>query len=318
MSELVIQLTLLQVGLPLVLFVLNAVFPTASLLGLALRSAAIAVLIVHTILAGVWLFPPWWTPYILLLLHLVCTALAAWRGRGKAILPGGWRSISELTVGVVGTVAALYLVAPAIAGRVPPAYVVDLAMPLGPGTYLVISGGATEAINTHLGTLKLERARPYRGQSHAVDIIGIDGWGLHADGIAPRDPERYRIYGTDVLAPCAGTVVLRVDGLPNMQVPEGDREHMLGNGVMLACGDNHVLLAHLAPGSVAVALGDEVATGQVLGRVGNTGNSNEPHLHMHVQRGMPETAPISGEPAWFTVDGRFLLRNQVVTVEARL
>jgi len=317
MSELVIQLMLLQVGLPLVLVVLNAVFPTASLLGLVLRSVAIAVLIVHTIIAGVWLFPPWWTPYTLLVLHLACTTIAAWRGRGTALLSGGWSSASELTVGAVGAITALFLLVPIIAGRDVPADAVDLAMPLGPGTYLVISGGSTETINTHLATLELERARPYRGQSHAVDIIGIDAWGFHADGVAPRDPKLYRIYGVDVLAPCAGKVVLRIDGLPDMQVPEGDREHMLGNGAMLACGDVFVLLAHFSPGSVAVALGDEVTIGQLLGRVGNTGNSNEPHLHIHVQRGMPETAPISGEPAWFTIEGRFLVRNQVLTVEGR-
>ncbi len=314
MSELVIQLMLLQVALPLALIVLNAILPTASLPGLVLRSAAIALLIVHAMLAGIWLFPPWWTPHLLLVLHLAGTAIALWRRRGRAVLAGGWRAFGELAVGVAGAVAALYLLLPAVAGRTPPADAVELAMPLGPGTYLVVSGGATQAINAHLGTLTPERARPYRGQSHAVDIIGIDDWGLHAEGAAPPDPQLYRIYGAEVLAPCAGTVVLRVDGLPDMRVPEGDREHLLGNGVMLACGEVFVLLAHFAPGSLAVQLDEEVAVGQLLGRVGNSGNSNEPHLHIHVQRGMPEAMPLGGEPAWFTIDGRFLLRNQVFTV----
>ena len=40
--------------------------------------------------------------------------------------------------------------------------------------------------------------------------------------------------------------------------------------------------AHLQPGSVRVKVGDHVKRGQVLGLVGNSGNSSEPHLHFHV------------------------------------
>jgi murein DD-endopeptidase MepM/ murein hydrolase activator NlpD len=38
----------------------------------------------------------------------------------------------------------------------------------------------------------------------------------------------------------------------------------------------------MRPGSVRVKVGDTVATGDVLGHVGNTGSSSEPHLHMHI------------------------------------
>ena len=57
----------------------------------------------------------------------------------------------------------------------------------------------------------------------------LDGLGLRAKGLQPADPRAYRIYGARVLAPCAGRVVLAVDGLPDMRVPEMDREHMAGN-----------------------------------------------------------------------------------------
>ena len=40
--------------------------------------------------------------------------------------------------------------------------------------------------------------------------------------------------------------------------------------------------AHMRPGTVQVKAGDEVALGQVIRRVGNTGSSEEPHLHMHI------------------------------------
>jgi murein DD-endopeptidase MepM/ murein hydrolase activator NlpD len=44
-----------------------------------------------------------------------------------------------------------------------------------------------------------------------------------------------------------------------------------------------LFVAHLRRGSVAVAQGDRVAKGQMLGRVGNSGNSSEPHVHVHLQ-----------------------------------
>ena len=46
-----------------------------------------------------------------------------------------------------------------------------------------------------------------------------------------------------------------------------------------------VTYAHLQPGSIPVALGDRVTTGQLLGRLGNTGNSTGPHLHFQLADG---------------------------------
>ncbi len=70
-----------------------------------------------------------------------------------------------------------------------------------------------------------------------------------------------------------------------------------------------VILAHLRRGSIAVAAGDSVEIGDPLARMGNSGNSSEPHLHVHAQRGLPRDAPLGGEPLWLTINGRFLVRN---------
>ena len=45
---------------------------------------------------------------------------------------------------------------------------------------------------------------------------------------------------------------------------------------------SYAFYAHLQPGSLKVKLGDKVRRGQVVGLVGNSGNSTEPHLHFHV------------------------------------
>lgn len=314
MNPLILQLAALQVGLPLVLIVLNALLPAASRTALLLRAGAVLLLIVYVALAGMWLFPPWWTPYVLALLHLFGTGFAWVRlrwGTGTPI----WRRWGEPGLAVLAVFGFVALLMPVLAGRTAPAGAIDLAMPLGPGTYYVVSGGSTQAVNVHLGTLTGERFRPYRGQSFAADIIGIDVFGLHADGIAPRDPAAYVIHGTEVLAPCTGDVVLAQDGLPDQQVPEADRDNLAGNFVLIACGDHIVALAHLMLGSVAVDAGVHVNTGDVIGRVGNSGNTTEPHLHIHVQSGAPEHAPLSGEPVWFTLGGHFPARGDILHVQ---
>jgi murein DD-endopeptidase MepM/ murein hydrolase activator NlpD len=57
---------------------------------------------------------------------------------------------------------------------------------------------------------------------------------------------------------------------------------ILGNHVILRSGDIFAGLAHLAPGSVEVAEGQRVSTGDILGRVGHSGNSTSPHLHFQL------------------------------------
>ena len=81
-----------------------------------------------------------------------------------------------------------------------------------------------------------------------------------------------------------------------------------GNFVVVDIGDGHyAFYAHLQPGSPTVAEGDEVTKGQVLGLLGNTGNSDGPHLHFHVMDG-PGPLSSNGLPyrfESFDVQGTF-------------
>lgn len=312
MNSVVLGLVLMQVALPLVLIIGNALLPSASRPGFLARFVAILALCGFLALVGVWLFPPWWTAYALAVLHLVLSAWG-WLRLEKAGPRGSrlWRGI-EAVAGLAGIGAVAVMTAPALQGRGHPPDSVDLAMPLGQGSYLVTSGGSTTAINGHLLAREIDTdlARSLRGQNRAVDIIGLDGLGFTARGISPADPEQHVIYGADVLAPCSGAVAHATTGVPDMPVPIMDRDNMTGNSLLLACdGGVFVFLGHLAPGSLSVDIGDEVVTGQILARVGNTGNTAAPHLHIHVQDSMPPEAPISGEAQFFTIEGRFLVRN---------
>jgi murein DD-endopeptidase MepM/ murein hydrolase activator NlpD len=61
-----------------------------------------------------------------------------------------------------------------------------------------------------------------------------------------------------------------------------DPARLAGNHVVMGTGGTYALYAHLAPGSVAVTRGQQVRAGEVIGRVGHTGNSTAPHLHFQL------------------------------------
>jgi murein DD-endopeptidase MepM/ murein hydrolase activator NlpD len=63
--------------------------------------------------------------------------------------------------------------------------------------------------------------------------------------------------------------------------------------VIVRTADVFALYAHLAPGTVVVAKGQEVAVGDVLGRVGHTGNSTAPHLHFQLMDS-PDAGQVRG------------------------
>ncbi len=63
-----------------------------------------------------------------------------------------------------------------------------------------------------------------------------------------------------------------------------DRESPPGNHIVLRCHGVAILMAHLKNRSVIPREGDRVSHGQPIGRVGNSGNTSEPHLHLHSVR----------------------------------
>lgn len=142
------------------------------------------------------------------------------------------------------------------------------------GAVTVAWGGADGETNYHVYL---------PDQRWAYDLLVTrDGRSFQNDGTRLED---YYCYEHVVRAPAAGHVFAVHDGEPD--VPIGARRWGLaglGNHVVLQVAPGEFLfIGHLQPGSVAVRAGDWVFTGQPLGRVGNSGNSSEPHVHLHLQ-----------------------------------
>ncbi|OMF88989.1 M23 family metallopeptidase [Paenibacillus sp. FSL R7-0337] len=104
-----------------------------------------------------------------------------------------------------------------------------------------------------------------------------------------RNPEDYGIWNQEVYAPLDAVVIAAYD--EEADIPPGSEDilSMEGNYVYLkvpATG-TYLLLNHLKQYSVTVTVGDKVQTGDLLGHVGNSGSTSEPHLHIHHQRQDP-------------------------------
>ncbi|GJF13710.1 peptidase M23 [Mycolicibacterium cyprinidarum] len=157
---------------------------------------------------------------------------------------------------------------------------------------------------------------PINGELWAAERFAIDYIQLGPDGRIftgeRSDANSYPYFGTDIVAVGNGPVVATLDGLPE-QVPG-----TTPTGLALAqYGGNHVVqdlgagryafYAHLKTGSVKVKPGDQLTTGQVLGALGNSGNSDAPHLHFHVMNS-PDPLRSDGLPFVFS---RFRLDSRL-------
>ena len=308
----------LQIAVPLALLMWQVFGRDTNIVAWVLKHAAVWTYIYATSLAGLWLAVPWYLPDVLM---VVSIAIAGWTlpgalGLGHApTARAQWLGLAVRVAVAAASVSTSWM---AVHGRMPPsAPAVDLTFPLRAGTYYIANGGSTRLVNAHVRMMADERFRRHRGSSYGIDIVGLNLLGTHANGIAPRDAVEYAIFGDAIYPPCEGVVIRAEDGLPDLSPPDVDRAHAPGNFVMLECGDDevfHVLLGHMQRDSVRVHPGDYVTTGMQLGNVGNSGNSDEPHLHVHAQRPGWIWNLFSADPLAIRFDGRFLVRNDRLTV----
>lgn len=161
----------------------------------------------------------------------------------------------------------------------------------------------------------------YFGQRYAFDFVQMDAGGRSFYRRETRDLVRHLTVGlpaSDFLcwdqpihAAASGRVVAVGDGWPDRARAQvlweviratlfasgprsgGDYRPLTGNFVIVEGSDGCALYAHLRQGTVRVRDGERVEAGDLIGAVGNSGNSTMPHLHFHLMDG-PEPLTANG------------------------
>jgi urea transporter len=167
------------------------------------------------------------------------------------------------------------------------------------GTWVCTQGN--DGAHTHQGAWR-----------HGLDFEVADRNGDRCRGEGD-DHKDWLCYGLPVLAPAAGTVVRVIDGLADTPIGDVNTENNWGNLVVIQHAVGlYSLMAHLQSGSFAVTEGQVVAAGQTLAKVGSSGRSPVPHLHVQLQ-----ATPDVGAPTLPIEFSGVVLHADAVRLEAR-
>ncbi|MBS0378528.1 MAG: M23 family metallopeptidase [Proteobacteria bacterium] len=172
-----------------------------------------------------------------------------------------------------------------------------------PVLHAPLRGGSWVAFNA-LGAKDHRRAlNAFDGRERIPQRFAVDWGRLGPDGRLRKREGQFNSdfysYGAEVLAVADGRIVDTRDGIPEnggtneRSAREITLENVLGNYLVLDIGDRRFAsYCHLQPGSLRVKAGESVKVGQVLALLGNSGNSDAPHLHFQITDG---AAPLAAE-----------------------
>lgn len=225
------------------------------------------------------------------------------KSRARLFPKGLYRNLKNGIL-IIASGFCLLLIFELYQGRNYPEMSVTLEFPLRNGKFYVASGGANRIINNHFGTI-------IKSQQYAIDINKVGKWGRASNFFGTSSNQAHYIFGEDVYCPCEGKVLEVVKGVEdnmgssmNVKAENGG-----GNFISLDCDNTIVSLVHLKNNSITVSLGQSVRVGELIGKVGNSGFSQEPHLHLQASRRGPDST-LLGIP--MTFDGRQPLRNDII------
>ena len=179
------------------------------------------------------------------------------------------------------------------------------------------------------------------GQKYAYDFLQVD-WHKKGMHFYIASKLRYFLFGIplskclcwgkDIYAPCDGKVIECNDGYIERRIvhlisdlfvvfknaltysPKSGLQKLVGNYIIIQTDENtYAFFAHLKKNSIAVSTGDSIRKGQLLGKVGHSGNSTAPHLHFHLMdnsdlfkaKGIPcafEKYEVYKDDLWTTVN----------------
>lgn len=184
------------------------------------------------------------------------------------------------------------------------------------GSGWVVGNGCCSPPNAHRGATLSIDGTVHVPERFAIDFVQLDDQNRLFAGPIDEN-ESYFGFGRPVRSATGGKVVRTRDGLPEQvpgSLPEGQTVQTAGgNHIVVAMGaGRYAFYAHLQPGSLRVGKGDRVRPGEVIGLLGNTGNTDAAHLHFHVMDS-PSPLQSNGLPFVFSrMRGEGLITNPTV------
>ncbi len=265
-------------------------------------------LLLYAYVALPWALASYYLRYVALIGYLPALFFALRRARDLPWLSENRRflKLSGNLFEVALSILMFFAISSAIAGSRRPPGGVDLTFPMKRG--YIHQGGNTPILNYHNVSLS---------QRFALDISSLYPWGGRAKGIYPREPEKYAVYGDTLFSPCDCEVARVVDGFPDNPAGYVDTVNVAGNHVVLRMDSFLIVLAHIKRNSITVREGERVRRCQPIALVGNSGQTSEPHLHIHAVRSSDPDSVLKapGVPIYF--NGRFAVRNDVLKGDCR-
>lgn len=143
-------------------------------------------------------------------------------------------------------------------------------------------------------TIPIEKSIPLGGKGYKTHAIWPSECYAYDILSEPYDTgnkelESYGVYNADVISPVSGTIIGLGNSEPDILPNTEEFISLLGNYVFIEIDDTgtYMILAHFKQGSIALSVGDRVEEGEYIGKVGNSGTTSEPHLHIQHQRNNP-------------------------------
>lgn len=298
------MLALLTVGIPLVCIIWLVLGRSKDKFHYILKVFCSFAWVLVAFIALPWAFASYWLRYVLGGIYLVFFLLSIYKTwQFRFWIPKGFSFYLSATYMLISTALALALNVWALKGYYTPTEGIQLISPLRDGYYTVIQGGNSGLTNLFHRYFK---ERTYR---YALDVVEVGAMGTRAQKLLPNELSEFYIYGDTAYCPCEGVVEEVQDSIPENVLGELNYLHNAGNFVQVDCEGVQVLLAHFIPGSIMVTERQRVNPNMPLGRVGNSGYSIEPHLHLQAfvynEHGEEVSVPMY-------INGDFLMMNDLM------
>lgn len=164
----------------------------------------------------------------------------------------------------------------------------EIAFPFGHGLYLITDGGNSKIsrmMNYHFHSSVHKKRNTNKSMLYATDIIKLSEEKTSFFPVAIQD---YAIFNENIFSPIEGLIIKVVNDIVDNKPFSGNYPYNTGNTIVIKKDYYYFLLGHMKNGSIVVKEGDSVNRGDLLGKVGNSGMSERPHLHMQLMKSETE------------------------------